>query len=150
MQVSSDLAVVFSTSSSSTRYRTESNHCINSQWQTWSRKITGLRCYAVDMLMWAVPGELSAWRTDRQTDGFSGTVKDESLANYLSKKKNWRIYCTANLKIVNWRIKVWRISSIRQTKVSPNFRLLRYIDFRLVHWWKLSQPFCKVTMYGLT
>ena len=34
-----------------------------------------------------------------------------------------------NIKIANWWIKVWQISSIcqiRQTKVLPNFHLLRY------------------------
>ena len=62
-----NVARVFSTSSSSS-CRMQADHHINSRWQTWSKRIMCLWCYAVDMLMLAVPGELSAWQTDRQTD----------------------------------------------------------------------------------
>ena len=63
-----NVARVFSTSSSSTRCRTQSDHRIHSQWQTsWSRRMMGLWCEAVDMLVSAVPGELTAWWTDRRT-----------------------------------------------------------------------------------
>ena len=63
-----NVARVFSTSSSSTRCKTQSYHRINLRWQTWSRRMMGLWCQTVDMSMLAVPRELTAWRTDGQTD----------------------------------------------------------------------------------
>ena len=46
-----NVARIFSTSSSSTHYRTQSDHRINSQWQTWSWRMMGLWCWVVDMSM---------------------------------------------------------------------------------------------------
>jgi len=53
----------------------QANHRITSRWQTWSRKMTGLWYYAVDMSISAVPGDVSAWQTDRWTDRFSALYR---------------------------------------------------------------------------
>ena len=58
-------AQVFSTTLSPTQCRMEADHRINLWWQIWSERTMGLRRYAIDLLMPAVPGELSTWRTDR-------------------------------------------------------------------------------------
>jgi len=60
------------------------------------------------------------------------------LANWLSEKVGGRkifgeftIHLIVNnRKVTNWQIKIWRIVSIHQicqTKVTPNFRRLRYV-----------------------
>ena len=62
-----NVARVFSTASSSTCCRTQSDHHIHSRGQTWSRRMMGLWCSAVDKSLKTDPGELSAWQTDRRT-----------------------------------------------------------------------------------
>ena len=62
--------------------------------------------------------------------------QDFSLANCLSKQVGGREFgeftvqpIMNNIKIANWQIKGWQISSIHQicqAEVPPNFRLLRY------------------------
>jgi len=59
----------FSTSSSSTRCRTQSDHCINLRWQTWSRKIMGL--YDVRQLISWYRLTQASYQCDGQTDGQS-------------------------------------------------------------------------------
>ena len=39
-----NVAQAFSTSSSSTRCRAQADHCINSRWQTWCRRMISLWC----------------------------------------------------------------------------------------------------------
>ena len=74
---------------------------------------------------------------------------DSSLANCFSKQVGGREIgeftvqlILNNTKIANWWIKVWRISSIRQTKVPPNFHLLQYdrLNTRGSHY----QYFCRI------
>ena len=62
-----NVARVFSTSSSLSDSRTQADHRIDSRWQTWRRKMIGFWCWAVEMAMSTVPGELTAWQTDGQT-----------------------------------------------------------------------------------
>ena len=64
-----NVAQVFSTSSSSSGCRTQADHRIDLWWQTWRRKMMVFWCYAVDMAMSTIPGKLTAWLTDGQTDG---------------------------------------------------------------------------------
>ena len=86
--------------------------------------------------------------SDLLSSSTPNTAKDECLANCLWKQvggikigKFTVQPILNNIKMANWQIKVWRISSIRQicqSKVPPNFYLLWYI-FLLIQ----KQPSCK-------
>ena len=48
-------------------FKWQADHRTDSWWHTWRRRMMGLWCKAVDMVILTVPGELTAWQTDRRT-----------------------------------------------------------------------------------